>query len=246
METALTHVAEVQPLTVETAYGRLQERKDERLQQTEKRPEKRPEKPVEGWSDAEVAFVTAFQSEAQALGRDLQVYAQAKAANPDHPRLPEAEAELRARWNGVVKASGDLVTLQQMKALQGEDALLEEKRPGIDRERIRARAKALYGFTDDELATVGDHRLLLMADDAISYREGKAESKIIPRVKKPVEPDVIGEINRHGVTRENATRLMRTVPKRKRQPTAAELKAKLKKTGAADDAMALMRARRNA
>jgi hypothetical protein len=84
-----------------------------------------------------------------------------------------------------------------------------------------------YGFSDDDLANVYDHRLILLALDAQKYREGKQKSDIAKKkiVKLP-------KLSKPGAKKNEANEINKALRKKR---------LKLKKTGSTADLANVLR-----
>ena len=111
---------------------------------------------------------------------------------------------------------------EQLKVLIPEFADTESD---IQR-KITGAAKELYGFTDDELAAVVDHRLVLVLNDARQWRELQATKKtVVKEATKKAKPPLKAKGKR------------RVDPKREARKRN---RANLKKSGSIDDAVSLI------
>ncbi len=76
---------------------------------------------------------------------------------------------------------------EQWKAQAYQRAWAELQKDGIDRDKLASvygQAAKTYGFTNDELGNVFDHRLVRLMRDAVAYRELQAQK---PAVKQKVD-----------------------------------------------------------
>ena len=124
------------------------------------------------------------------------------------------------------KALATVKREQGQKLLEALPEWGEEKVRVAETKKIVAYAKSL-GYTDEEIDTVVDHRLILLLRDAAlgaAVKKGKGKLKPKRRGTKPAKPG-------SGKTRRQ--------PKRKRQ--ARQAREKLGETGKVDDAAAAIR-----
>lgn len=126
-------------------------------------------------------------------------------------------------------------TLEQQKAHVANQArLLLDKNPEwsdttkmeSDILSIRTFLGSTYGFSDEDLQMVTDHRLISLIQDAKSYREGKKtveakKAKIVPKFQKP------------GASKSNATQLA------KARKVKAQ-RAKAKSSGSVEDVASIL------
>lgn len=150
--------------------------------------------------DRRVAEVSQKEQQLEEL---LKTWAVSPDAEPDWQRLaqtatPQDYNLARARWDDR-KRKSDMARAQYMELqertlaarVEAERAALLSAAPewavperfAEDGRKIVETGKT-YGFTDQELAGVVDHRMLLVLRDAAAYRELKAKK---PEVSKKVE-----------------------------------------------------------
>jgi len=150
--------------------------------------------------DRRVAEVSQKEQQLEEL---LKTWAVSPDAEPDWQRLaqtatPQDYNLARARWDDR-KRKSDMARAQYMELqertlaarVEAERAALLSAAPewavperfAEDGRKIVEAGKT-YGFTDQELAGVVDHRMLLVLRDAAAYRELKAKK---PEVSKKVE-----------------------------------------------------------
>lgn len=225
------------------------------------------------WSTADARTISALEREIPAFQADLATFEQlrsqidlnalaatdkAKAAAV-RVQLAEAERELRRRQDDIAAAVGDLRQKVQdhhlgvaKRRLGGEAAKLAKALPDLDKAALVPYLKQ-SGFSEADIKQAADHRLVVLAEKARRYDEMTAVQKKVPKYRKGAKGQqqaesaefraAIDDINGRGLTRENATAIIRNLPgKSNVQPTAAQLKARLEATGSMDDAVAFMRA----
>lgn len=126
------------------------------------------------------------------------------------------------------------MTMQQQQRLAEEMRVLQEKIPEFgDAEKAAKLRDNLvrtgienYGFTQEELSTITDHRALMVLRDAMRYRQSQSKRSQVEQKTKDARPVI--------------------KPQAKKKPQSAQRKqkqqqvSKFKKTGRIDDALSLM------
>lgn len=247
--------AEIQqdgPLTVETAYARLQELKDG--ERSEPEPREQPERPREPaheapadgglWTNEDVQDLNTFQQEAQRLQQDMQTFAEVKAgvdlnalegqdrgrAQALRVQMSEAEQELRARHERLSQVAQQIASTAESRQqerlerhLAAEQRKLAERVPDLDKSALVPYLRRV-GFSDAEIAEAADARLIELAEKARRYDEMSTQSTTR---KVPVK--------RKGASRQ---------PPSKPKGEAARAEARFRKTRNIHDAAEMLAARR--
>ena len=164
--------------------------------------------------------------------------------NPtEYVRLNQRAQQVNATLGAIQKQIADANTqaARQSAAAKSKAAaesveMLNRELPGGWNEGIYQKltqgAVKHYGYTPEEFRTVIDARMMLMANDALAYRELK-EGKPLAQQKVGKAPLAV----RPGATATNAE---------KNRTELDRLRGKAQKSGSVDDAMALMQAKRGA
>lgn len=140
-------------------------------------------------------------------------------------------------YQTVTQASASEVAEQTQQYLQQQHELLIGKLPEWKDAEVAAKDKqeiAAFllsrGFSKEDLSAATDHRMILMARDAMLFAKGQNKAAIaakkiptIPKVLKPGAPKSPAQINAANI---------------------AALEAKAKKSGSIEDAVALLQAKR--
>lgn len=244
--------AEVQqdgPLTVETAYAKLQELKDgsepEPREQPERPREPAREAPADGglWTNEDVQDLNAFQQEAQRLQHDLALFDKARQidlgaiekedkgrAQALRTQLREVEAELsqrHARLSEVAQQIASTAQSRQQQRLErhlaAEQRKLAERVPDLDKSALVPYLRRV-GFSDEEIAQAGDARLVELGWKAMKFDQLQQQ----------------GTTRKVPVKRKGASRQPPSKPKGK----VSDARARFQRTHSIDDAAALLTAQR--
>lgn len=153
-------------------------------------------------------------------------------------RLEEMKRDASSKWREQMEKAQQEAQAQHQERLKAEhEALIEKVPEWRDEEKAKVEkgelAKYLMsqGFSEQDVASAADHRLILMARKAMLFDKRSTESKAalkkvakIPKVMKPGTPK----------PKEQQTR--------EQQEKARQ---RLRKSGSVDDAFALLKARRS-
>lgn len=156
------------------------------------------------WSTSDVQQFTHLQQEIARFEHDMALFRKIKAAGVDElakgdkakaaalrHQIAEAERELTERQQAIAGAAqqaqgrvGEITTKQAQKLLKAEQEKLTKALPDIDMKQAVQYLSGL-GFTKQQLATVTDHRLVILAEKARRYdmQGGQAPNLTIPKAK---------------------------------------------------------------
>ena len=208
-----------QPLTLDSAFERLQDEKDERAvtQQPAKQPAQEPStppaKPEMRWSPEDAETVQLLQSEAQRFQHDLQRFVEAQRsvdinevekrdkseAEALRTQLRDAERELRERHEVITQASREIADQLHGSARKQAEAFIDQQRaylaetlPDLDKSALRDYL-ADKGFTEQEIEHAHDARLVELAEKARRYDamsyDEQPKGKTPTRKRKASKPD---------------------------------------------------------
>lgn len=109
-----------------------------------------------------------------------------------HQMVQAQQAGHQEQQRQFLQAQNEYVVNEQRKLLETLPVLRDEKKRGEFLSDVRKYGREIYGFSDEEISRVGDHRTALVLRDAIAYRKllakkPKAEAKAqsAPPVQKP-------------------------------------------------------------
>lgn len=112
--------------------------------------------------------------------------------------IQNVQAQVKQEGKALLDQQQEKVNQQRQQHLQGEFTKMLESNPAWsdevvrkkDMDEMRTFVTGQYGFTEQDLALVTDHRLINLIQDAKAYRNGKkaAETKIVKKVPKFQKP----------------------------------------------------------